>query len=187
MSKATRNYVNKTNCEGEMVWGIQYGTAEEARASECLDECFHVEQVNYKEGRWHLLLDRSDLITDDLPYLEMLLRLYIMEEGLDWDSLDGDFSFMAPGYSFGWIVVDAGPSPWDDDYGCPVVDDVTHHYSTAKRWADSEWSDTGRAYAVLPIAWKDGEDEYVCNPVAPIRLPIPAAFLSRLESEGGAE
>lgn len=173
----SRHYVNKPNCNDEKTWGIVYCTAEEAKAAESLDSYYHIEERGPGEtadGRWYLLIDRSEFQSDDIAYLEMLLRLYIMEEHHGPEIAD-DYGVMAPGYQFGWIVADGGPYPWDDDYGKPISQRIYIDKSPALEVLKQMQNVNGRNLCLMPVAWDptDGTNEFVCCSISPCRITMP--------------
>jgi len=171
----SRHYVNKTLSNGEQGWGLMYTTDEQARnANEMMDE-YHLEECNHDDGRWYLLLDGSEFISHDLPYLEMLLRLWIMEDHHTDKPIGDTYDFMASGYTFGWVVADAGPRPWDEDYGQPLSRRVYIDESAGLQDLEQMQNRDGRNLFLMPVAWDptDGTNEYVCCSSSPTRIEIP--------------
>jgi hypothetical protein len=79
-----RKYVRgmKSACDDKPVNGIIY-VADGDEISPYLQENLHIEEVNRAEGRWLLVCDRSNWITDDLADLEAKLMEFAGAEGYD--------------------------------------------------------------------------------------------------------
>ena len=176
----SRHYVQKLNDAGVKGWGLQYATAQQSAESNELSDCYHIEGDQGDGGRWYLLIDRSEFVSDDLPYLEMLLRLWILEEGIHYEEAGGpvaaDYGFMAPGYSFGWIIADNGPNPWDDEYGQPVDGRLYGDDETCAVRRLNAMNTDSMKYHLMPVAWLPGEDEFVCCSISPTRIQMPACL-----------
>jgi hypothetical protein len=83
-----------------------YGAEDEVKAARTYDECNHIVDcgVGNPEGRWYLLLDRSEFQTDDLGIIEARLALWIVDEyGLGNDNNVNQLpEDMASGWVIGW-------------------------------------------------------------------------------------
>ena len=91
MKLTKRLYVNMPNMynnqpdEPETLNGLVYVNDNEDYQSEWLQENYHIEEANHADGKWYLILERSDYFSDDLELLESKLRDWLKGEGIELD------------------------------------------------------------------------------------------------------